>query len=223
MAGEPSLFYTYKLIGTEHNSDSWYATQALADAGAVDGGAGISANQGAVDVPTGWVTGWIRNPGDGKWRLPAVTDLSDTEQVKAAAHAMMDVFDLALLFIRANRLAWQASKIEKAEEGVHWMEVQMARVGLNDTRTAANRIKCMGEAASWPTGVNGSVREYVDANGGTAIALPTKDWCWVTIEADPPGRTGVSDSMAGQGFSESATNVEDAPSSAKLIGRDLDQ
>ena len=32
----PELYYIFKLIGTDHNTDSWYATQALADAAAVD-------------------------------------------------------------------------------------------------------------------------------------------------------------------------------------------
>ena len=218
MAGEPSLFYIYKDIGTEHNSDSWYGTQALADAAAVDGGADFSANQGAVDVPTGWVTGWIRNPGDGKWRLPAVTDLSDTEQVQSAAHVMLDVFDDALGFIMDHRTVWSVTNVEKATEGIYWQIVNMARVALNATRTAANRVKALGEAASWPTGVNGDVRQYVDAMED-GIALPTKDWSWVDPETDPPGRTGVANMEAGTGF-ENATNVEDAPSSAKLIGRD---
>ena len=40
----------------------------LADAAATDGGADFSAHQGAVKVPEGWVTGWIYNPTDDKWR-----------------------------------------------------------------------------------------------------------------------------------------------------------
>ena len=80
-----SLFYISKAIGTEHNTDSWYSTQALADAAALAGGVDFSANQGAVAVPVGWETGWIRNPTDGTWRQFAVADLDELGQRKHAA------------------------------------------------------------------------------------------------------------------------------------------
>ena len=100
MAGEPELFYISKTIDTtvtsggatftvsEDNTDSWYATQALADAAAVDAGPDFRANQGAVAVPNGWETGWIRNPLDGTWRQLAVSDLDELGQRKAAARAL---------------------------------------------------------------------------------------------------------------------------------------
>ena len=83
MAGEPSLFLIYKTFSTdERNSDSWYSTQALADAAATDGGVGFTAHQGAVEVPEGWETGWIYNPTDDKWRVLGVADLDDLETLK---------------------------------------------------------------------------------------------------------------------------------------------
>ena len=35
------------------------------------------------------------------------------------------------------------------------MMINAARVALNSTRTAANRVKFLGEAASWPSDSNG--------------------------------------------------------------------
>ena len=78
MAGAPELFYVFKLLGTEHNVDSWYPTQAGADAAAVAGGEDFAANTGAVEVPAGWETGWLRNPDDGEWRTFGVVDLDET-------------------------------------------------------------------------------------------------------------------------------------------------
>ena len=66
---------------------------------------------------------------------------TDSGQVKDAAHAMMDVFDAALTFIFENRLAWPYTNIEKSTEAIRWQTVNSARVALNVTRTAANRIK----------------------------------------------------------------------------------
>ena len=97
MPGEPELYYIFKDIGTEHNTDSWYASQALADAAAVDGGVDFKANQGAVAIPNGWATGWIRNPLDGTWRQFDVSDLPELGQRKNAAMVLHDAL-----------LAWEA-------------------------------------------------------------------------------------------------------------------
>ena len=63
MSGQPSFFYTYKARGDLHETFNWFATQTAADAGAAS--AGRLANLGAVEIPNGWATGWIRNPDDG--------------------------------------------------------------------------------------------------------------------------------------------------------------
>ena len=216
MAGEPSLFLVYKDFTTdERNSDSWHGTQALADAAATDGGVGFTAHQGALKVPENWATGWIYNPTDDKWRELGYADLDEVEQLKATAHTMMDVFQNALVFIAVHRSVWPDANVTNAREGIYWMSVNAARIALG-TRTAARRGKFMEEAASWPDGVNGDVRQYVDAMTDS-IALPTKDWSWVTPEMDPYTRVEVGSASATFG---SATNVANAPSSEKLIGRD---
>ena len=51
------------------------------------------------------------------------------------------------------------------------------------------------------------------AAGATAA---TKDWSWVDPETDPPSRTAATEWPTGFGR---ATDVENAPGSAKLIGR----
>ena len=141
---------------------------------------------------------------------------TDAGMVKDAAHGMMDVFDEGIAYIIDNRMMWTDDLITKAIEGIHWQMVNTARVALNATRTHARRQKFCEESASWPTGVNGNVREYVDAFGLATVNLPTKDWCWVMPEADPFTRDSVTGS--GDNFG-AATNVENAPASAKLIGR----
>ena len=100
MAGEPELFYIAKTISTttitggvtittsEDVSESWYATQALADAAAVAGGSLFHSHDGAVAIPNGWEAGWIRNRDDGTWRQLAVSDLPELGQRKAAASAL---------------------------------------------------------------------------------------------------------------------------------------
>ena len=102
---------------------------------------------------------------------------TDAGSVQIAAHAMMDVLEQALDFIRVNHHVWPVANSVNAREGIHWMMINGARMALG-TRTAARRIKFMEEVASWPDGVNGNVREYVDAMQ-TGITLPTKDFSWV--------------------------------------------
>ena len=109
------------------------------------------------------------------------------------------------------------SDTERAVLGIYWMMVNCARVALNSTRTAANRIKFLEEAASWPTDANGNVTDYVDAMPAASITGVSKDWSWVDPETDPPARLNITASVS-NGFT-SATNVEDAPSTAVLITR----
>ena len=98
--------------------------------------------------------------------------------VQEAAHKAEDVFDNALELIDDNENAWTDDQKTKGREGIYWQRVNMARVCLNATRPAAERIKWCEECASWPTDTNGNVREYVDAFGA-GIALATKDFSWV--------------------------------------------
>ena len=142
---------------------------------------------------------------------------TDSGQVKDACNDMLDVFDAALAFIRENRIVWPDAARAIAVEGIHWQIINSARVALNATRTAARRQKFCEESASWPDATNGNVVDYVDAIvAHDAATTPTKDWSWVGPENDPYTRVVVG--SAGTQFMN-ATNVENAPSSEKLIGR----
>ena len=88
---------------------------------------------------------------------------TDSGMVKDSCDAMMDVFDVALAFIRDNQLVWPAPARAIAVDGIHWQIVNSARVALNSTRTAARRQKFCEESASWPDMTNGNVVDYVDA------------------------------------------------------------
>ena len=144
-----------------------------------------------------------------------VDPTTDQGSVQEAAHTMMDVFDGALSLIFENRNVWQHDIRENAILGIHWMAINGARVALNSTRTAANRVKFLEEAASFPTDATAGIPSYVDAmDVGIAVS---KDWSWVDPETDPPVRLTIMASVS-NGFM-SATNVEDAPPSADLIGR----
>ena len=145
----------------------------------------------------------------------AIDPTTDQGSVQAAAHDMLDVFDAALSTIFENRTVWTPENVENAMLGIHWMAINAARVALNSTRTAANRLKFLDEAASWPTGVNGDPPQYVDAMATTVQV--SKDFSWVNPETDPPARLNVGAAVM-TGFTM-ATNVEDAPPTADLIGR----
>ena len=142
---------------------------------------------------------------------------TDAGTVKVAAHRMMDTFESALEFMERNQHAWPQDALADAKDALYWQIVNTARVVLNNTRSASDRQKFCDESASWPTGLNGSVREYVDEfNGDTALAVG-KDWCWVNPEMSPPTRNDITSTIGG--FS-SATNVENAPSTAELVERE---
>ena len=147
----------------------------------------------------------------------AVDTTTDTGMVQGAAHNMMNVFDIVLEFIFDNRIVWPEPIRENALLGVHWMAINGARVALNGTRTAANRVKFLEEAASFPAEVTAGIPSYVDLMD-TGVAV-SKDWSWVDPETDPPSRYPTIMESVSDGFI-SATNVEDAPATAKLIGRD---
>ena len=136
--------------------------------------------------------------------------------VQASCDSMLDTFDAALDYIHANRFAWTDDARTSAVDGIRWQIINSARVALNSTRTHARRQKYCEESASWPTGTNGDVRQYVDAWTDDQLTTQTKDWSWVDPQADPFTRYAVGG--AAQGFSN-ATDVENAPTSATLIGR----
>ena len=140
---------------------------------------------------------------------------TDVGSVQVAAGVVEAFFDQMLQFIDDNGNAWTDDQKTKAREGIYWQRIQMTRYCLSATHTAARRLKFCEECISLPDGVNGDTTTYVDAFGVDSIALPTKDWSWVNPEVDPFTRHSVGNAY--NGF-ENATNVEDAPSSADLIG-----
>ena len=150
--------------------------------------------------------------------VTAIDETTDAGSVQVAAHKMMDVLEEGLAFIRDNQHVWPDAARAIAVDGIHWQIVNSARIALNATRTAARRQKFCEESASWPLNTNGNVVDYVDAIAAQGTpTTPTKDWSWVTPEADPYTRVAVGTAHNQFG---SATNVENAPSSEKLIGRD---
>ena len=136
--------------------------------------------------------------------------------VAVAAAAMLDTFDDAVEYILANRQAWPEVHVLRAIDGIHFQAIAAARAALNTTRTALNRQKFCEESASWPTGVNGDVRQYVDAIVA-ADKQPSSVFSWVADDSDPPSR--VTTSTAFDGFEAPTTNLADAPTSAELIDR----
>ena len=169
-------------------------------------------------LPLGTWDGTTYTAPSGGGIVEHIDPTTDIGAVQEACSEMLDVFDEALDYIHENRFAWTDDLRTKAIEGIHWQIVNSARVALNATRTHARRQKFCEESASWPDLTNGNVREYVDAFGGAGDpTLPTKDWSWVNPETDPYTRHTVD--MSGTRFG-SATNVENAPASDKLIGRD---
>ena len=169
-------------------------------------------------LPLGtWIAGVYTAPSGGGI-VEHIDPTTDIGEVQTACSNMLDVFDVALDYIQQNRLAWQSGHRASAIDGIHWQIVNSARVVLNSTRTHARRQKFCEESASWPDATNGNVREYVDAIAtSNSVINPGKDWSWVNPEDDPYTRHEVGE--AGNQFG-SATNVENAPSSAKLIGRE---
>ena len=118
--------------------------------------------QPGTSCPLGTWDGTVYTAPSGGGIVVQIDPTTDQGSVQEAAHDMMDVFDVALEFILENRLAWPNQSIEKTTEAIYWMQVNAARVALNATRTAANRVKFLEEAASWPAGLNGVVQQLVD-------------------------------------------------------------
>ena len=183
MAGEPSLYLVYKDFTTdERNSDSWYGTQAAADDAATDGGADFSAHQGAVKVPEGWVTGWIYNPTDDKWRELGVFDLDTLGQRKVAAMQLHDAL-----------LAWEAGveavAYEKPPVDVmtamtflafgHWANY-VVFMNANDTWTAAQQIAWAGAMAMGAKDIT-TVQEFFEkAHTVEADQIPEEACAWAS-------------------------------------------
>ena len=143
MAGEPSLYLVYKDFTTdERNSDSWYASQALADAAAVAGGSDFSAHKGAVEVPHSWESGWIYQPSDGKWRVRGVADLDTLGRRKAAARGLHDALRVwrdGVIAVRSEKPSGDVERVCAFLAMAHWANC-VVFVNANRTWTAAQQI-----------------------------------------------------------------------------------
>ena len=182
MAGEPSLYLVYKDFTTdERNSDSWYGTQALADAAAVEAGADFSAHKGAVEVPHHWESGWIYQPNDGKWRALGVADLDELGQRKYAARILHG----ALLAWRDGVIAVQSEKpsgdVQRACTFLamaHWAAC-VVFTNANGRWTAAQQIAW---AAAMALGASdgGTVQKFFEqAHTIDAAKVPEEACAWV--------------------------------------------
>ena len=133
--------------------------------------------------------------------------------VAVAARHALDVLDSGVASILDNSSTWPFKAVGNALTAIHYQKVNMARVAMNATRTEANRQKFCEEVASWPTDSNGDVATFVD---GVAEIDASAKYSFVDPASDPPSRVDAAD---GVGKFDSPDNVEDAPSTAKLISR----
>ena len=108
--------------------------------------------------------------------------------VKKAAHDALDVLETGAAYLVANGYLWDDKFRAAATDGIHWMIINMARIALNSVRTASYRQKFCEEVGSWPTGVNGEVRQYIDAIEKDSV-VPTGQYSWVSHADAQPTRT----------------------------------
>ena len=218
MAGEYTGYYIYEAAGVNHRLKGIRSTQALADTAAgLD--ATLIAFQGTVEFPNIIELGWLYDTTTNVWREEVVSDMSAQAQVKDAANNMLDVFESAIGVIEANRYAWPQHIADWALSGIHWQIVNTARVVLNSTRTHDYRQKFCEESASWPTGTNGDVFDYVDSfdDAGNITEAPTATFSWVV---EDEAATSIVTTMLAYPVFASTVNLEDAPSTKKIINRE---
>ena len=219
MAGEPELFYIAKLLSTttvtggvsittsEDITDSWYSTQALATAAAVAAGVLFHANQGAVAIPNGWETGWIRNRDDGTWRQLEVSDLDELGQRKAAARAL-----------HAALLAWEAGVRDVEHEKPiidvhraldflcfgHWATYVVFK-NANDTWTAAQQIAWAYAMTAGAADITTVQQFFEQAHTIEENEVPQEACAWVNPNDAVAVDTEVARSRSTQGDDISST------------------
>ena len=182
MAGPSLYLITRDFTSTEKISDSWYATQALADAAAVAAGEDFSANQGAVVVPDGWEAGWIRNPADDTWRTLDASDLDDLGKRKHAARglqlALVAIQSAARLMasFRPRRDVQRVATITAMARWANYVVFQ----NVHDTWTAAQQI-------AWAVSMAEGARDATDAQAfyqtGHVLrpdAIPAEAFAWAS-------------------------------------------
>ena len=105
---------------------------------------------------------------------------TDTGAVKSSCNAMLDVFDVALAFIRDNQLAWPdaANASERASKvSIGMIGQRGSNRAWNATRTAARRseVHVRKRQAGRTDGERTMSGSYVDAMDATALLdFPTE-------------------------------------------------
>ena len=166
MAGEPSLFLVYKDFTTDERNSGFVVCDAGASRRCRDRRRrGLLGSPGrGVKVPEGWVTGWIYNPTDDKWRELGVFDLDTLGQRKVAARQLHEAL-----------LAWEAGveavAYEKPPVDVmtamtflafgHWANYVVFN-NANDTWTAAQQIAWAGAMAMGAKDIT-TVQEFFES------------------------------------------------------------
>ena len=133
--------------------------------------------------------------------------------VQEAAHKAEDVFDNALELIDDNEMHGLMTRKQRARG--YLLAARQHGKGLSECNAPSRRAyQVVRGMCVMADRHERECSEYVDAFE-TTIPLPTKDFSWVG-PASPFTRVDVM--QAATRFN-SATNVEDAPKSDKLIGR----
>ena len=191
MSGQPTFFYTYEARGTEHETFNWFATQALADAGAAS--AGRLANVGAVAVPHQWSQGLIRDPLTDAWRSLRASDLDDLGQRVGAATALYAALDGFLDGL--PRIVAPSKDVARVQD-----IISMARWGAFLTFTAgtwtgAQQITWAKAAMLGPTDGETTQALIRAAHGLTDAQAPGGAFAWVDPETAV--RVALSEAEAG--------------------------
>ena len=197
MAGEPSLYLVYKDFTTdERNSDSWYATQALADAAATEGGAEFTAHQGAVKCPNNFMPGLIYNPTLDTWRVFAVSDLDELGQRKAAAtglFAALDNQEYKLLRQRGIPIKVQGRVLDILAYA-RWAAYS---IFTSTTYTAAQQIAWAGAMLTGPSDAADIDLLIQKSSALTDGEVPTTTSAWVSpVDASRSATAGAKEASA---------------------------
>ena len=212
-------FFTYKVIANgNYNGDQLYGTQAAADADALLA-TDIFAYTGAQDVPDTWITGYIWDITKNEWREPAISDLSDTDQVINAARMVDEQLrnwtrETALLAdnFSSSNVALVHNLIAYARRGIRG-------VVLSADWTALQKIKMCDEMASGPTDVKNAISFYLAVETtGTVPPDPYEETDKRVLWANPDTGSSVNlnawksavESEGGTGTSALA-RMEDEP------------
>ena len=188
-----SLYYIATLLSTttvtggvsittsEDITDSWYSTQALADAAALAAGVLFHAHNGAVAVPLGWEKGWIRNRDDGTWRIFDVNDLDELGQRKYAAGVLHNALLVWEVGVRDVEHEKPIIDVHRALDFLcfgHWANY-VVFVNANDTWTAAQQIAWAYAMTAGAADITTVQEFFQNAHMLDEAAVPQEACAWV--------------------------------------------